>query len=43
VAERERLRRHYEQMARLGLIIAGFVLQFVAGLLPTTIWRPLLS
>jgi hypothetical protein len=32
-------------MARLGLgpIIAGFVLQFVVGLLPATIWRPLWS
>jgi hypothetical protein len=43
VVEREQLRRHYQQMARLGLglIIVGFVLQFVAGLLPATIWRPL--
>jgi len=45
VAKRERLWRHYRLMARLGLgpIIAGFVLQFVVGLLPATIWRPLWS
>jgi hypothetical protein len=42
-AETERLRQHYQFMARLGLalIIAGFVLQFVAGLLPVSLWRPL--
>ena len=36
VAKRERLQRHYQLMARLGLglIITGFALQFVAGLLP---------
>jgi hypothetical protein len=36
VAERERLQRHCQLMARLGLglIITGFALQFVAGLLP---------
>jgi hypothetical protein len=42
-AEREHLRQHYQRMARLGLglIIAGFVLQFVAGLLPASLWQPL--
>jgi hypothetical protein len=43
VVEREQLRRHYQHMARLGvgLVIVGFVLQFVAGLLPVTMWQPL--
>jgi hypothetical protein len=43
VVEREQLRRHYQHIARLGLgvVIVGFVLQFVAGLLPVTMWQPL--
>jgi hypothetical protein len=43
VVEKEQRRRHYQIMARLGLglIIVGFALQFVAGLLPATMWQPL--
>jgi hypothetical protein len=43
VAERERLQQHYQRMALLGLglIIVGFALQFVAGLIPSVMrFRP---